>query len=316
MIAPSPSVDLFRQAGALSNEGAALASAFMDTNGPPKAESRLGVLASNPGTISAGKPWPVREVEFLHRAIRALVGVAGGHLSGIARLFATAPPLGLFPVMALVRGVAEACGKIWWLMEPWLDETGAGRTPSQAGYNAACSRVLSRTQVLHLNSLADRRRRVEASFGQTSAQYQETQSLITAYKTILTDLHGTNLVVTGRRTEWRVCGEPMPPATNMVEAVSEYAYGQSFRGTGINPYPLYSGFAHGSVELIFAHDDRFSGAPLSQLVQADAEEALKLLAIACRTFAAGMELACQPLHEDLGPLNSWENEVNGLVVVP
>lgn len=287
----------------------------MDDDSPPEATSLLGVLPVRVGTTPTGKSWPAQEFEFLRRAMLALVGMAGSHLAGLSRLFNAAPPLYLFPATTMVRSVAEACGRIWWLMEPWLDDTGRGRPPSEAECRQASMQVLSRAQMMQLATLADRRRRVEATNGDQSAEYREAQLLVSAYKSELTGLHGSDpgLVLTGGRKCWRVGGEGMPDATNEVIAVTEYAYGQQFRGTGINPYPLYCGFAHGSVELAFAHLNGASGAPWSALIRADPEEARTLVTVACRMLAAGFELACLPLGRSLESLNAWEDEVNQFV---
>ena len=87
--------------------GADLADDFADNAKPgPNAPVREFLVPT------PGNPWTAEDVRFLMESVRALVLVAGGQLSGVGVIFAAGIPVRLHPFATLVRGVAEACGKL------------------------------------------------------------------------------------------------------------------------------------------------------------------------------------------------------------
>jgi len=296
--------------------GADMAAEFMDSSAPPSPNSILATLASRLGTVSTGKSWPPEDLEFLGKALQALVGVSGSQLRGIAALCRAVPPIGLHPLATLLRGLAEASGKVWWFMQPWIEDSNDWLTLSPSEWDRRSGIVLCRTQIAHLDALAERRRRFEAEKGIDNSDYQAVDGEISSYKSRLAALNGgrADLVLSGGRKKWCVGGESMPASTDLVMAATEYAYDKSFRGSGLNLYPLYSGFAHGSLELVFAHARPGINQHLSTLLGADSVEVHKLVGIACRTFAASFEIALQAFGWDREGLSQWEQEVNALIV--
>ena len=208
--------------------------------------------------------------------------------------------------MTLVRGIAEASGLAWWLVQPWLNDAGGGDVLEPTEWDQQSCPILARIERVYLEELANRRRRLEAVYGNGSSEYGVAALAVDSYKADLRARHASaELVVTGDRRAWRICGEGLPSATDVVTAATEYAYGQHHRGSGMNPYPMYSGYAHASLETLFASGGS-RRPPMSQLAIAEPVELRRLVAVGARTFAASLEIAGTALGDDLASLRAWE----------
>lgn len=284
----------------------------------PAPDSLLGSLPNLLGLLPPGT-WPKYDVIWLDQILLGYLAIAGSQLSGIADLYAADDSLRLHPLTTLVRGVAEASGKIWWQCAPWLDTLGPGTYVTENERRDYCRRVLARSELARLDALADRRRRLAAAHGEISPQCQQAQVDIASYKAKLQALHGKDpgFGLTKGRKNWRVGGERLPDATtDLVIAVTEYAYGPSFMGSGFNIYPLYSGYAHASIELLFDKAPLTSMPPIPDLLEADEVEARRLAGIALRTFSVAYEITAGVRGSDLAALRDWEAEFTPMIVEP
>lgn len=106
----------------LAAQGWGLGRAFMDEASPLRG-SPIEALEARRALIPPGS-WPREDVALLTETLRALVGVAGVQLHGVAANLRSGPPVYLHPLVTLVRGIAEACGQIWWCVEPWVNDAG------------------------------------------------------------------------------------------------------------------------------------------------------------------------------------------------
>jgi hypothetical protein len=84
-------------------------------------------------------------------------------------------------------------------------------------------------------------------------------------------------------------------------------------GEGINPYPALSGFAHASLDFLFALEPSAVRPGMTLAFHSDIGEARDAIAIACRRFAVHFEMAAHIFGPELGGLTSWENAVNEFV---
>ncbi len=215
----------------------------------------------------------------------------------------------LHPLVTLVRGIAEACGQCWWHVEPWINDAGADQELEVDAWDQLSAPIFARIELAHLDGLAARRRRLGAIHGETSTEYEEADRVVSAYRSELQRRHAlVGIVVSGDRRKWEILGEKLPQATNLVIAATEYAYGQHTRGTGRNPYPLYSAYAHASLEAIFAAAGT-ARTPLSRLHLANTTELRRLSATATRTFAAGYEIVAQAFGWGITDLAAWEESL-------
>jgi hypothetical protein len=268
----------------------------------------LDVLELRRSHISDGS-WPQDEGTLLREALLGFVAVAAFQLHGVASLIDAGPPVPLHPLVTLVRGIAEACGQSWWHVEPWINDTGADQELQVEAWDQLSAPIFARIELAHLDGLAARRRRLGAIHGEASTHYEEADRAVSAYRSEVQQRHGVvGAKVSGGRRTWEVLGQKLPQATDLVIAATEYAYGQDTRGTGRNPYPLYSAYAHASLEAIFATDGT-SRTPLSLLHVAKATELRRLSATATRTFAAGYEIVAQAFGLDIADLAAWEESL-------
>ena len=311
----APDEAFCRSTATVAQRGHALATTFMDHARPARA-SPLNIFRARLPMVTGLTSSQLDDVQFLAEALRGLVGVAGNQVQGVGALFAAGPPIALHPLSTLVRGVAEAVGKIWWQVAPWIDDSRQAPEMSSDEWDAVCRPVLARARLARLDALADRRRRMEAAHGGGSPQHLEADAALLAYKDRLKEVYPANfgLVLTGGRRKWRVADEVLPEATELATAATEYAYGQHMRGSGRNPYPLYSGYAHASLELIFAHADKQYRGPMSPLMNCYLNEAKMVAGLALRGLAAGLDIASTAFGTDSHDLATWEREVDALVI--
>ena len=226
-------------AGELAAEGWRLARAFMD-EASPLGGSPIEALEARRALISPGS-WPQEDVALLTEALRALVGVAGVQLSGIAANLRVGPPVYLHPFVTLVRGVAEASGQIWWCVEPWVNDTESGSPLHPLEWDVRSQPVPARIELVQLDALARRRRRRQASYGEASAEYREASVAVDKYKVDLSNRHGSlDAQLTGGRSSWRVCGQRLPDVTDLVD-----------RGDGVCLRTTYSRYWHEPLPDVF-----------------------------------------------------------------
>lgn len=300
--------ELQRSLAHFAYEGSDFASAFADGSEPPPTNV-FRLLNS-----VTGDSWGPPDVDFLARTIQVLTATAGAQLRGAGHVLAAEPPVQLHPLVTLLRGIAEASGMIWWLTAPLLPSLDEVVDIPPAEWLARGKRMVTRSQVLHLDELAQRRARREASHGQGSDSYRQAARQIDALKQHLATLHGELASFTGGRKAWRIGEETMPTKTELVSAVTEYAYGERFKDSGMNPYRLYSGYAHASVELVRAHATETKTSPLSRLICGEEDEVQSIAGAALRTFAVGFELASHMFGTPLTELYEWEARVDPLII--
>jgi hypothetical protein len=300
--------ELPRSLAKLAYEGSALAGTFAD-GAQPAPTSTLEMLNS----VTA-HTWGPADVDFLARTIRALTAIGGAQLRGAGHVLMAEPSIQLHPLVTLLRGIAEASGMIWWLNAPLLPRVDEAVDIQPAEWLARGTRVVTRSQLHHLDELAQRRARREASHRQGSEEYRQVVKQADALKQHFINLHGAGASFSGGRKAWRIGQETLPQKTDLVIAVTEYAYGERYRGSGINPYRLYSGYAHASVELVFAHATETMTSQMSTLIVAEEDEVQAIAGAALRTFAVGYEFASHMFGLDLTALREWEGRVDPLII--
>jgi hypothetical protein len=309
-------VELLQRANGLASSGSKIGLHLADAPSRIPPTCGLGTMLARLISIPPGT-WRREDVAFLDQALRALIGIAAVQLRGFGAICRSGPPLALHPAMTILRAIAEAVGKVWWLNEPLLAPSGTSAEVTEADWDAKACTILCRAQLSWLDSLAERRGRMRAAHGEASSQYLSAESAINQFKATLRGQHGMDpgLALTGGSRNWKVGGNSMPTSSEMVTAATEYAYGVRFIGSGRNPYPLYSGYAQGSIELWFAPASK-AAMTMSTLNEARPEEAATIVGLACRTFSVGFEIAANALGHDLMQLGSWERDVDDLVVAP
>jgi hypothetical protein len=165
--------------------------------------------------------------------------------------------------------------------------------------------------VLWLDELANRRRRHEAQHGEVQTADQEA---VDQFKQRLTDQHGPeNVALVGGRKKWMIGGEKLPDISDRVAAITELSYGATFRGAGMNPYPMYAGYAHSSLEALFSNAGASSVPAMSSLLAASTHEAFMLTSLAQRLFAVMYELAAHALGAPMATFLAWEERSEAFV---
>lgn len=115
----------------------------------------------------------------------------------------------------------------------------------------------------------------------------------------------------GNSKTWSVYGEQLPVATEWVTAATEYAHGQQHRGTGLNMYPLYSGYAHASLDVLLM---RPSTTPMLEAVIASPDEARRLAGTGLRTFAAAFDAVLSVHGRTSAWLAGWEERADAIAL--
>ena len=286
--------------------GVALVEPIAPANGSPL--SLLSAMRSQMGTIA----WTDEDIRFPVESVRGLVAIHIAQLDGFRSLIAGGPPLLLHPAMTLIRGAAEAGGLLTWLLEPWVAPPGDDELQDEAAWAQVSIPVLVRSQVLRLDEMANRRWRREVGAGAVQPQ---DETALSQFKQSLTQQHGSDKVTfTDGRKKWAVAGVALPNATERVTSVTEYAYGNTFRGSGINPYPMLSGYAHARVETLFKSAPASGPVSMSSLLEAELNEAFWITSLALRLFAVTYELAARALGADLQAFQTWEVRAESLVL--
>lgn len=301
---------LCEQAASLVDDGQRMAMDFAAIASPGDSCS-IRALEALKSDIGSGN-WTDDDLRFLVQAIRGLMGVEGAQLTGLRDLFAAGPPVLLHPAVTLVRGTAEAGGLLIWLLEPWVNNTAGDDQVEETAWKALSLPVLARTQLLLLDAMASRRRRREA-LGSPDVSIAEVE--LDLLKQRLLKEHGsTNVLLTGGRKNWRLYNEKLPDLTDAVTAATEYSYGQSFRGTGMNPYPMLSGYAHASLDVVFAQAPSTRRPPMSSLLAGRDDDAHRIASLALRVLATTYEIAARAFGSNLEAFRSWEEQVEAFVL--
>ncbi|MGE3328921.1 MAG: hypothetical protein AB7N61_26300, partial [Acidimicrobiia bacterium] len=211
-----------------------------------------------------------QDARFVVECLRAYMAISSAQMRGLAALLLAGPPVQLHPLMTLIRAQAEACGSAWWLLGPLLDDANEGGSTVNDELIARNFDALDRSKILFLQQLRARLSRLRIDGGEA---FDDVANQLVRYEGELVALHGD----AGLKWSYRRDGSPKeiigigaaqpPQLTEVVMIAVEYAYGQAHRGEGINLYKLFSGYAHGSIEMFFSHGQT---AWLSLVRQADA----------------------------------------------
>jgi hypothetical protein len=217
----------------------------------------------------------------------------------------------------LLRGVAEACGTISWLVSPWL-VPGEGDVETQESdpeYWWNHSRpVLARTELLELEARMSRVHRLEAAYTDDQPSLKTAKEILETLRTELQERHGRdNAAVRGYRSDLMIEDEKMPPYTELVTMATEFSHGAKYRGSGMNPYPMLSGFAHANVEILFTQPPTYRRPGMSGLFAAEIGEVRDLMIQGCRLVETHYEIASKcfgAMEEELTP---WGSEIRHFI---
>jgi hypothetical protein len=126
-------------------------------------------------------------------------------------------------------------------------------------------------------------------------------------------IHNDDLLLNARNEIVGLFGQRLGQTTDRVIAAVEYGYGQQHRGEQINMYRLLSGYAHGSVEIFFAHTS--AAAPQVACLQASAGELHGLISLCLRTYSAALDMATAMMGRSPSRLHKWESECDEFILV-
>jgi hypothetical protein len=106
----------------------------------------------------------------------------------------------------------------------------------------------------------------------TAARVDDATNAVAAYEAQLLALHGEGGLRLDKKGRIRGVGvEQIPQSTEIVQAAVEYAFGRDHRGEGTNLYKLWFGYAHGSIEMLYAHGQQ-AWTSLTAVTEASADE--------------------------------------------
>lgn len=277
----------------------------------PQGGSPLRLLAANAPMIGPGH-WVADDFVFLAQALRGLIGVECAQLDGLSQLLALSDwPLLLHPALTLIRGMAEACGTVTWILEPWIAPLGTSADISATQWAELSAPILARSQLVLIETLHDRKRRHDAE--NRPDQVEKDDERIDQEVARVTSQHAPGQVVlTGDRRGWGVGGQARPSITDKVRRATEYAYGQRYVGTGMNPYPMLSGYAHASLDVVFAYSaERL---PITQLLAAPDEEVKLIASLALRFHSSIFDLAGKAFGVGMTEFTEWDAKVEEFVL--
>lgn len=223
-----PSVSDCDTYAGLLDEAAVYGFEFMDATEIASPGSLLESLRS--GASAARTPnWPIEVADFTAQCLQALLGTAALHLHGVSRLVAAGPVIFLHPLAGLIRSIGEACGSLFWQIEPWVDRNVA---PTSHGDPAEALRrhhqVVLRAELRHVTELHSRRRRVGEAHGRSSWRWIEADRRLTEKKVFLADRFDTESTdskprtnVKGNPNGWTLNGTRMPTYRDLVHHAVE-----------------------------------------------------------------------------------------------
>lgn len=278
----------------------------------PSGEGLLFALARHRQEVGHGK-WRDEDFVFQFEALRGLLGVGAAQISGLATLLHTKTGLLLHPSMTLVRSLAEACGVVVWMLEPLIVPVDEDGELAHSEWVQSVSPVPSRFQLVMLNAIADREHRYRAERKDLEAdkallRLQEQRDRIADASP------KANTTLEGKRTGWTIDGQRLPKKTDLAIKATEYSYGQQHVGTGMNPYPMLSGYAHASLDVVFAYGTSQEKPALSTLYQALPEETKLISSLGLRLYSVMLDVTINAIGESRSEFESWDREVEAYVV--
>lgn len=280
----------------------------------PARGSHIYSLKYLQASIGAGK-WLDDDVDFLSESVKGLLGIAGAQLLGMGRLVSHGEPVQLHPLVTLLRGVAEACGTISWLVSPWLDaREDEEESEDPADWWNSSQPVLARIELLELEARMSRVHRLRAAFTDDQPSLTNAEALLEDLRQKLVARHGSdNATVRGSRKDLKIEGESMPAYTELVTMATEFSHGAKYRGTGMNPYPMLSGFAHANVEILFSQPPTYRRPGMSGLYSAQVGEVRDLMALGCRLVETHYEITAKCLGTMQSELTSWTEAIRDFI---
>lgn len=295
------------------DEGAVIGMAFADEPDLIREGSSFHLLRQ---LAESGSPvgWGASDVVFANDCVRGLVGIVAYQLRGLGQMLRASRSVPLHPLVTLVRGVAEAAGALWWHVEPWID-----RRPAQAPVGEAtewerrADMVIARSQLRHVTELANRRRRTIASYGEDSAEARSAVRALEHSKADLAARYGDSALLQGHSRRWRLKEESIPEWGDLVHHALEFGHGQVLDGRIVQRiYPLLSGFAHPSLEMLYAHTTKRG--PLTPQLLCSSAEARQLISTAGRIAAGAYDLAFEICGINDAARLEWEEAFDRQVV--
>jgi hypothetical protein len=279
----------------------------------PGATSPLLLLAEHRGMIGCGD-WRDEDLVFQFQSLRGLVGVATAQLKGLSTLVRDDSGLLLHPAITLIRGLAEACGTAMWMCEPWITPIDEDADVPLDEWKKLSAPILPRSQLVMLDGLADRGRRHRAD-GREDVAIEDDDRLRNERDRIFLAQAGVDTILAGDRRQWVIAGQRMPTRTELAVTATEYSYGQHFRNSGMNPYPMLSGYAHASLDVVFAYGTANVKPPLSGLLIAPVDEIHQIMSLGLRIYAAMLDFMVKTFGVEDDAFIDWDQQVNSFVKV-
>lgn len=299
------------EAARLIRLGASIGWKLVDTERPNDA-GLLYALATHRKSIGHGK-WLDEDFVFIFEALRGFLGVGTAQLSGIGALMKNASEILLHPTITLVRGLAEACGVVVWMLEPLITPINEKADVPAVDWAALVSPVLSRSQLVMLDSGADREHRYRAE-GKITQADAEQANFLARRERIVNASSKFETALNGKRSKWTIDGQRLQKKTDLAIRATEYSYGQGRVGTGMNPYPMLSGYAHASLDVVFAYGTSGEKPVLSTLFVAPSDEVKLISSLGLRLYSVLLDLVGNAIGESRREFESWDREVESYVV--
>lgn len=261
--------------------------------------------------------WNLDDVVFANQCVRGLVSIVAFQLRGLSQLCRAEQPMHLHPLVTIVRGIAETAGTLWWQIEPWIDsDPERAATPDMVEWLTRSERVVVRGQLRHVVELAIRRRRVEAAHGAGAAEHEVAKLALDTRRADLEARYNGGASLKGHSNRWTLADEAIPEWGELVHRALELAHGQDHDGKiAQRIYPMLSGFAHPSLEMLYAHTST-GGGPLTPQLICSPSEAQLLVSTAGRIAAAAYDIAFATCGLNDPALQDWEATFDAQVVIP
>lgn len=298
---------------AVLDEGSVIGLAFADDPDLYREGSSFHLLRQL-AESSPPSGWVAGDVVFANECVRGLVGIVAFQLRGLGQMLRSSRSVHLHPLITLVRGVAEAAGALWWHVEPWIDRRPAdAQTADASEWARRADTVVVRAQLRHVVELANRRRRTIATYGENSAEARDAIRALEDNKDDLVARYGDGASLHGRSSGWKLRNESIPQWGDLVHHALEFGHGQDHDGQIVQRiYPLLSGFAHPSLEMLYAHTPQ--PGPLSPQLLCSPSEARQLISTAGRIAAAAYDLAFEVCGITDAARAEWEDAFDRQVV--
>jgi hypothetical protein len=264
---------------------------------------------------SLPNPWRADDVDFIAEALKGLLGIAGSQLRGMSRLVYPGAPVMLHPLVTTVRGVAEACGTIAWLVNPWIVSEGEQEEGDDDVWWNVSQSVLARSELLQLEARINRVKRLSAAFTIGQPNLDTAIGVLENLRAELETNHGIDNVKvrSNQRQALQIGGQTFETYSDLVSMAVEYSHGAKYRGTGMKPYPLFSGFAHPSLEVLFSQAPLVGRPGMSALFEAELGEVRDLMVQGLRLVEAHYEMVAMTFGLDLGLLDAYRDGVREFV---